>query len=56
MKSRDAPEIHFDDDLGDKKEEYLERINRGGLFTPSEKKVNLKLKARQFKLAQPLNC
>ena len=36
VKSKDTPEIHLDDDLGDKKEKFLEQINRGGLFTPSD--------------------
>ena len=48
MKSRDAPEIQFDDDLGDKKEEYLEMINRGGLFTPSDSLYICVLYARKL--------
>ena len=36
VKSKDTPEIQLDDDLGDKKEKFLELINRGGLFTPSD--------------------
>ena len=47
-KSKNTPIIDFSDDLGDKKEEFLKQINRGGLFTPSDAMYILVLFARQL--------
>ena len=47
-KSKDTPEIELDNDLGDSKEKFLEQINRGGLFTPSDLLYVCVLHARQL--------
>ena len=47
-KSKNTPIIEFSDDLGVKKEEFLNQINRGGLYTPSDAMYILVLFARQL--------
>ena len=50
-KSKNTPIYEFEEDLGDfghMKEEFLNQINRGGLFTPSDAMYILVLFARQL--------
>ena len=47
-KSRETPEIQLDADLGDHKSKFLEQINRGGLFTPTDALYVCVLHARQL--------
>ena len=35
-KSKESPIFELSEDLGDKREEFLDMVNRGGLFTPSD--------------------
>ena len=47
-KERKTPIIHLDDDLGDSKDRFLQQINGGGLFTPTDSLYICVLHARQL--------
>ena len=48
VKSENTPEIHLEEDIGESKEKFLEQVNRGGLFTPSDSLYICVLHARQL--------
>ena len=48
IKSKETPDIVLDEDLSDTKADFLEKINRGGLFTPSDALYICVLYARQL--------
>ena len=48
IKSREKTKINFEQDLSDKKEQFLEQINRGGLCTPSDLVYVCVLHAKQL--------
>ena len=47
-KDRKTPIVHLDEDLGDEKERFLQQVNRGGLFTPTDSLYICVLHARQL--------
>ena len=46
--SKNSPNIQLDNDLGESKAKFLEQINRGGLFTPTDALYVFVLHARQL--------
>ena len=48
VKSKEPPKIDFDSDLGDKKRDFMDQINRGGLCTPTDSVYISVLHARQL--------
>ena len=46
--SKTPPDILLDDNLGDSKRKFLDQINRGGLFTPTDALYILVLHGRQL--------
>ena len=47
-KEKKTPMIHLAEDLGDEKEKFLQQVNRGGLFTPTDALYVCVLHARQL--------